>query len=62
MRDRRDCQHIAAAVISNSPDTHFALLFGLLCGAYLRHPDALFWDVLSRFLQKRIQSEGIINA
>jgi len=43
---------IAAAVISSS-DTHLALLFGLLVGDYLKYPDALFWDVLVRFLQKR---------
>lgn len=57
MRTARDCQFIAASVITNN-DTEFALLFGLLCGAYLKHPDALFWDTLVRFLEKRLEAHA----
>lgn len=52
MRDLNDCRYIAAAVITNT-DTGLALLFGLLCGEYLKAPDAVFWDVLVKFLHNR---------
>jgi hypothetical protein len=53
MRGEEDCQYIAAAVITECGDSGsgLALLFGLLCGAYLKHPDALFWKVLIDFLR-----------
>jgi hypothetical protein len=55
MRQVEDCRVIASAVITNN-DCNLALILGLLCGAYLCKPDALFWDVLVRYLQKRVQS------
>jgi hypothetical protein len=56
VRDSSDCHYIAAAVITNEQTT-LALLFGLLAGAYLNHPDALFWDVCVKFLEKRPTGE-----
>ncbi len=52
MRTPKDCQLIAASVITSS-DTQLALVFGLLVAAYIKHPGALFWDVLVKFLEKR---------
>ena len=58
MRSPEDCRFISAAVITNE-QTALALLFGLLCGAYLKKPDALFWDVCIRFIEKRSTGEII---
>lgn len=55
MRDQRDCREIAAAVVT-CDDVQLALILGLLCGSYIDHPDALFWDVLIKYLQKRMQA------
>jgi hypothetical protein len=53
MRNERDYSYIAASVIASEEAPQLALLFGLLCGEYLKCPDALFWDVCVKYLQQR---------
>lgn len=50
----RDTTMLASAVIT-TPNVQLALLFGLLCGKYQKHPDAMFWDVVEGFLNKRLR-------
>jgi hypothetical protein len=31
-------------------------LFGMLCHEYQQHPEAIFWDILQKFNERKIQA------
>jgi hypothetical protein len=62
VRKPADCRYILASVITTPELTEasLAMLLGLLGGVYVNHPEALFWDVLVKFLEKRHTGGAII--
>jgi hypothetical protein len=59
MRTKKDCIYLAG-VIAGLNEAQLSLLFGLLCGNYLQHPDAVFWDTIIEF--GRTRSGALLRA
>jgi len=49
-RTSKDCQVLAAAVMSELTQVAANMLFGILLATYRLRPDSMFWDIVERFL------------